>query len=52
MFKDLDICCAGLSCFSRVQLSAILWTVAQQFPLSMGLDSLGENTGMGGHAFL
>ena len=25
-----------LSCFSHVQLSAILWTVAHQVPLSMG----------------
>ena len=26
----------SLSCFSRVQLFAILWTVARQAPLSMG----------------
>ena len=52
MFKDLDICCAVLSCFSHVQLFAILWTLAHQGPLSMGLDSPGKNTVMGGHAFL
>ena len=28
--------CAVLSCFSRVRLFAILWTVACQAPLSMG----------------
>ena len=27
-----------LSCFSHVQLFAILWTVARQVPLSMGLS--------------
>ena len=52
MFKDLDICCAVLSCFRSVQLFAILWTIARQAPLSMGLDSPGKNIGMGGHAFL
>ena len=28
----------GLSCFSRVQLSVTLWTVACQAPLSMGFS--------------
>ena len=30
--------CAVLSCFSRVQLLATLWTVAHQAPLSMGFS--------------
>ena len=39
-----------LSCFSCVQLCAILWTVAHQAPLSM--DSSGKNTGVGCYALL
>ena len=30
------LCCAVLSCFSRVQLFVTLWTIALQAPLSMG----------------
>ena len=30
--------CAVLSCFSRVQLLATLWTIAHQAPLSMGFS--------------
>ena len=30
--------CVLLSCFSRVQLFATLWTVAHQAPLSMGFS--------------
>ena len=41
---------AVLSCFSHVQLSATLWTVARQAPLSM--DSTGKNIGVGCHALL
>ena len=37
-----------LSCFSHVCLSAILWTVACQAPLSMQFS----NTGVGCHALL
>ena len=39
-----------LSCFSRVQFFATLWTVARQAPLSW--DSPGKNTGVGYHALL
>ena len=39
-----------LSRFSRVWLSATLWTVARQAPLSMGFSS--KNTGVGCHALL
>ena len=42
--------CAVLSCFSRVQLLATLWTVAHQAPLSMGFS--GKNTGVGCHFLL
>ena len=31
-------CACVLSCFSRVQLCAVLWTVAFQAPLSMGFS--------------
>ena len=40
----------ALSCFSSVQLSATLWTVAQLAPLSTGFSS--KNTGMGCCALL
>ena len=36
-----------LSCFSRVQFFAALWTVARQAPLS--LDSPSRDTGAGCH---
>ena len=39
-----------LSHFSRVRLSATLWTAASQAPLSW--DSPGKNTGVGCHALL
>ena len=39
-----------LSCFSRVQFFATLWTVTRQAPLSW--DSPGKNTGVGYHALL
>ena len=32
------VCCAVLSCFSRVQLLVTLWTVVCQAPLSMGFS--------------
>ena len=32
------VCTCVLNCFSRVQLFAILWTVAHQAPLSMGFS--------------
>ena len=32
------MCCAVLSCFSRIWLFAILWNVAHQVPLSMGFS--------------
>ena len=32
---EIHVC--ALSCFSRVQLYATLWTAARQAPLSMGL---------------
>ena len=43
-------CLSILSCFSRVRLFTIPWTVARQAPLSM--DSLGKNTGVGCHFLL
>ena len=42
--------CVLLSCFSRVRLSATLWTIARQAPLSM--DSPGKNTGLHCHSLL
>ena len=45
----LPACCM-LSCFTHVQLSAALWTVVSQAPLSV--DSPGKNTGVGCYAFL
>ena len=33
----LKFFCAVLTCFSRVQLFATLWTVTHQAPLSMGI---------------
>ena len=39
-----------LSCFSRVRLYAIPWTVPGQVPLSMGFSS--KNTGVGCHVLL
>ena len=39
-----------LSCFGHVQLFATLWTVAYQFPLSMGFSS--NNSGVGCHFLL
>ena len=44
----LPVC--TLSCFSRVQLFAIPWTIAHQAPLSR--DSPGKNTRVGCHALL
>ena len=38
MRKNMGACVCVLSCFSRVQLCATLWTVAQQAPLSMGFS--------------
>ena len=32
------VCCAMLSCFSRVRLFVTVWTVAHQAPLSMGFS--------------
>ena len=42
------LCIYVLSCFSCVQLSATLWTVACR--LLCPWDSLGKNTGVGCHA--
>ena len=39
-----------LSCFSHVQLFALLWTVAHQTPLSVSFSR--QNTGMGCHSLL
>ena len=39
---SISIALCMLSCFSHVQLSATLWTIAHQAPLSM--DSPGKNT--------
>ena len=36
--SQVEVCCAMLSCFSRVHLFATLWTVACQPPLSMGFS--------------
>ena len=36
-----------LSRFSRVQLLGTLWTIAHQASLSVGIHSLGKNTGAG-----
>ena len=38
LLESINLCCAVLSCFSRVQLFATLWTVALQAPLSMGFS--------------
>ena len=35
---DLCVCVSALSCFRHVQLSATLWTIARQAPLSMGFS--------------
>ena len=35
-----------LSCFSRVRLAVILWTVAHQAPLSMGFSRQGYWSGL------
>ena len=35
--QPMFLVCMGLSCFSHVQLFAMLWTVALQAPLSMGI---------------
>ena len=43
-------CLCVLSSFSHVQLSATLWTVARQAPLSMGFSR--QKTGVGCHALL
>ena len=42
--------CLLLSCFSRVQIVATLWTVTRQTPLSW--DSPGKNIGVGFYALL
>ena len=39
--KCVCMCSCVLSCFSRVQLFAILWTVTCQVPLSMGFSRQG-----------
>ena len=44
------VCVCVLSCFSRVQLFATLWTAAHQAPLPWGPPD--ENTGVGCHALL
>ena len=41
-----------LSCFSRVSLFVILWSVACHAPLSMGLSRQEQPTGVGCHALL
>ena len=46
----LPVCACILSRFSHVRLSATLWTMACQAPLSW--DSPGENTGVGCHFLL
>ena len=38
MFYICVVCCAVLSCFSRVWFFVTLWTVASQVPLSMGFS--------------
>ena len=40
--SSLFICVCMLSCFSRVQLCATLWTVACHTPLSMGIRRVGS----------
>ena len=35
---ELSICVCALSCFSRVWLFSLLWTIACQAPLSMGFS--------------
>ena len=35
---NVCVCCAMLSCFSRVRLFVTVWTVAYQAPLSMGFS--------------
>ena len=48
--ENLTVHACMLSCFSRVQLSHTLWTVACQTPLSIGLSS--KNTGVGSYFLL
>ena len=38
MYSIVTIVHAVLSCFNRVQLFEILWTIAHQAPLSMGFS--------------
>ena len=40
------LCACMLSCFSRVQLLATLWTVARQAPPSMGFSRLEYRSGL------
>ena len=37
-FQSKHVCVCMLSCFSHVQLSVTLWTVAHHAPLSMGFS--------------
>ena len=46
-FLTISMCASMLICFSYVQYSVMLWTMACQAPLSMGFSR--QNTGVGSH---